>query len=140
MPLLHPPADTGDLSVHRGLKPHSLSADLNGDGRTDAVFFVEDQKTGKKGLCLLHSGAKKCTVVGAGKRIPPVGDDFSWVSHWETVPAGETWETTFSPDGDVLGQKTVVLHNASIRLCSDEEGCGLISFRNQKYVWIHQAD
>lgn len=133
-------ADNIGLVVLHELEPSLLSTDLNGDGKNDAVLFVKDRKTRKKGLCLVHNGSKECVVIGAGKKFSHVGDDFSWVSHWEIVPPGETWETTFKPDGDVLGQKRVVLDNAGVRLCVDEGGCGVISLRRGGYAWIHQAD
>ena len=65
---------------------------------------------------------------------------FNWVDYWALVEDRETSETTFKEDGDVLGGREVKLQNPSIFVARDEEGGGLITFRNGKYEWVHQAD
>lgn len=132
--------ENANLVIVGELNPNQLVEDLNGDGKKDIVLFVEDKKTRKKGICILHSGSTKCVILGAGKEFYSGGDDFRWVDHWEIIPEGETWETTFNSDGDVLGEKKVILENKSIRLCVDEGGCGVITFNKGSYIWVHQGD
>jgi hypothetical protein len=129
-----------DLLVFNKLRPNKMVADLNGDGNNDIILFVESNKSKKKGLCILLSSSDSCMVIGAGKKFYAGGDDFRWVDHWEIIPPGETWETTFKPDGDIRGEKKVILKNKSIRLCVDEGGCGVVAFIGGEYIWVHQGD
>ena len=65
--------------------------------------------------------------------------EFNWVDYWGLVEDKEISETSFSEDGDLLGNKDVKLQNLSIVLGADEVGGGLITYLNGKYVWIHQS-
>lgn len=128
------------LSISKKLNPIYLADDFNGDGKIDLVFYVVSKSNSKSGLCIVHSTTSECIVLGAGNKFHAGGDDFRWVDLWNVIPPGETWETTFKPDGDVLGTKKVILKNKSIELCVDESGCGVITYRNGAYVWVHHAD
>lgn len=132
-------ANTG-LTISSKLKPQHLSADFNGDGKTDTVVSVESKKSQKKGLCILHSGSTQCVIIGAGKEFYNGGDDFRWADTWEIIPAGIAFETTFAENGDIVGQKEVRLTNKSLELCVDEGGCYVITFKNGKYTWVHTGD
>lgn len=122
------------------VSPQRLSGDFDGDGEKDTVYFVKDRKSGRQGLCILRANANRCDVIGAGRKFHAAGDDFKWVEQWETIAAGEVDETTFKRDGDVLGTRRVLLQNTSIRLCSDESGCGIVTYHDGKYFWVQQAD
>ena len=122
------------------LKPQHLVDDFNGDNKKDISFFIKNKKTNKKGICIIHSGSNSCVILGAGIKFYAGGDDFSWVDTWETIPKGETWERTFTPENELLGEKKVHLLNASIRICVEEGGCGVITYRKGKYHWVHQGD
>jgi hypothetical protein len=43
-------------------------------------------------------------------------------------------------DGDLVGSKKVALAYPSIFLRKEEVGGGVITFKNGKYIWLHQAD
>jgi hypothetical protein len=65
--------------------------------------------------------------------------DIDWVDYWGLVEDKETFETTFSEEGDVSGSKKVKLYNLSIILGGDEVGGGLITYRKGSYKWVHQG-
>lgn len=131
--------DSG-LTVLNKLNPQYIQKDLDGDGKNEIALFVEDQTSKKKGICIVESGSDSCVILGAGKKFYAGGDDFRWVDTWQLIPAGETWETTFEPNGDVLGERKVILENDSLKICVDEGGCGVITYKNGQYIWVHQAD
>ncbi len=122
------------------LKPTKLSADLDGDGKNDKVVYIQHRDSKKYGLCIVLQADSKCIILGAGKKFYAVGDNFRWVDQWEIIEPGKTWQATFRNDGDVLGTEEVRLINRSIRLCVDEGGCGVISYKKGRFIWIHQAD
>lgn len=139
-PVAEKAARAANLTVLDALQPRQLVADFNGDGEEDVALFVRDRSTHKRGLCILHAGSPECVVLGGGRAFHAAGDDFRWVEHWDAVPRGESWATAFRSDGDVHGEQTVTLEHVSIRLCAGEAGCGVITFRNGRYEWVHQAD
>ena len=128
-----------NYAVLETLKPHHLIGDFNGDNKKDILFFIKSKKTNKKGICIIHSGSKSCLILAAGTKFGAGGDDFSWVDIWEILPKGETWERTFTPENELLGEKKVLLLNTSIRLCVEEGGCGVITYKKGKYHWINQS-
>ena len=132
--------EESNLIILENLHPPQLTGDFNGDGKDDRAYYVMDKATRKKGLCILNSGFGQCDIMGAGRRFYAAGDDFSWVNRWEVVKSGKTREATFKNNGDVLGTKIITLQNISIRLCEDEGGCGIVSYKGGKYIWVHQAD
>lgn len=128
-----------NYTVLETLKPHHLVGDFNGDNKNDISFFIENKKTNKKGICIIHSGSNSCVILGAGIKFYAGGDNFRWVDTWETLPKGETWEATFTPENELLGEKKVHLLNSSIRICVEEGGCGVITYKKGKYHWVHQG-
>jgi hypothetical protein len=132
--------DKAHLILLDRLSPHQIHEDFNGDGKKDVAVFVEDKKTNKKGLRILHSGATSCIIIGAGINFYAAGDDLDWVNRWYLVPSGNVWETVIDSSGELRGRKRIGLQYGSIRLCMDEGGCGIVSFRSGKYFWVHQSD
>lgn len=133
-------ATESKLIVLDELQPQPLIGDFNGDGEADLALFVADRATKKHGVCMLHAGTSECVVLGAGHSFHAGGDDFRWVDQWEVLRKGETWETTFRADGDVSDAQKASVENVSVRVCADEGGCGVITFRNGRYHWVHQGD
>ena len=140
LPIAEKAAESANLVVLNKLEPRYILEDLNGDEKKDIALFVEDNKSKKKGICIFHSDSNKCLILGAGKKFYAGGDNFRWVDTWEIIPRGETWEATFKPDGDVLGERKVILDNKSVKICVVEGGCGVISYKKGKYIWVHQSD
>lgn len=114
----------------------SITADFNGDGISDKALFRKDMNS--SGIIIKHGKTNEEVKIGFGKRFAHM-TDFDWVDYWGLVEDKDTRETTFKDDGDVLGSKNIKLQNPSISLGADEEGGGLITFINGKYLWIHQT-
>jgi hypothetical protein len=116
-----------------------ISIDLNGDGIADKAFYQKENET--SGIIIKHGKTNEEFRIGFGKKFSSCSDDFdcNWVDYWGLVEDKETIETTFNEDGDVSGTKEIKLQNPSIILGADEVGGGLITFKNGKYVWIHQS-
>lgn len=115
----------------------TIEADFNGDGHIDKVFYKKENAT--SGIIIIHGQINEEIRFGFGKSFAHL-TDFNWIDYWGLMEDKETYETTFSKDGDILGTKEVVLQNPSIFVGIDEGGGGLITFINGKYEWIHQAD
>jgi hypothetical protein len=114
----------------------TIVADFNGDGFLDKAFYKREK--GTSGIIIKHGKTNEEVRIGFGKPFAHL-TEFDWVDYWGLVEDRETSETTFTDDGDVLGSKDVKLQNPSIALGADEQGGGLITFMNGKYVWIHQT-
>jgi hypothetical protein len=115
----------------------TITADFNGDGIIDKAFYKKDSQT--SGIVIIQGQTNEIVRIGFGKPFAHM-KGFNWVDYWALVEDRETSETTFKEDGDVLGGREVKLQNPSIFVARDEEGGGLITFRNGKYEWVHQAD
>ena len=117
----------------------NISADFNGDGIVDKAFYKKENET--SGIIIKHGKTNEEFRIGFGKKFSTTTNDFdcNWVDYWGIVEDKETIETTFTEEGDVLGTKEIKLQNPSIVLGADEVGGGLITFKNGKYVWIHQT-
>jgi hypothetical protein len=114
----------------------TIIADFNGDGIIDKASYKKENET--SGIIIKHGQTNEEFRIGFGKTFAHL-TEFNWVDYWGLVKDRETSETTFTEDGDVLGSKEVKLQNPSIVLGADEVGGGLITFKNGKYVWIHQT-
>lgn len=116
----------------------TIKADFNGDGIIDIAFYKRENQT--SGIIIKHGQTNEEFRIGFGNSFSTWTDfDCNWVDYWGLVQDKETSETTFTEDGEVFGSKDVKLQNPSIVIGDDEVGGGLITFKNGKYVWIHQT-
>lgn len=114
----------------------TITADFNGDEILDKAFYKKE--TGTSGIIIIHGKTNEEIRIGFGKPFAHM-TEFDWIDYWGLVEDRETSETTFTEDGDIIGSKDVKLQNSSIVLGADEQGGGLITFINGRYVWIHQT-
>jgi hypothetical protein len=114
----------------------TITADFNGDGILDKAFYKKENEM--SGVIIKHGHTNEEVRIGFGQSFAHL-TDFDWVDYWGLVEDKETSETTFTEDGDVSDSQVVKLQNPSIVLGADEEGGGLITYKNGKYVWIHQT-
>lgn len=119
-----------------GLKD-SIREDLNGDGFLDKAIFTNED--GKSGILIMDGQTNEEIKIGLGNEFEEMGDDFSWVDYWGIVRDSITYEIIIE-NAEILGDTIVQLDNPSIVVRKEEVGGGLITFRNGKYEWIHQAD
>ena len=115
----------------------TLQEDFNGDRTIDkAVFLTED---GKAGIIITDGKTQEQVKIGLGNKFEEQGDDFSWVDYWGIVKDSSTYEIIVT-NGEIIGDTLIRLENPAIVVRKEEVGGGLITFRNGKYEWIHQAD
>jgi len=114
----------------------TIITDFNGDGILDKAIFKKEDET--SGVIIIHGQTNEVFRIGFGKPFAHM-TEFNWVDYWGLVEDKETSENMFTEDGELLESKTVKLQNPSIVLHKDELGGGLITFKNGKYVWIHQT-
>jgi hypothetical protein len=79
---------SGRYTLGLRLNPFFQLGDFDGDRRADAAVFVREVASGKEGILLLRRVAPSPTVLGAGRSVGRVGDNFSWLDIWR-VEAGE---------------------------------------------------
>jgi hypothetical protein len=113
-----------------------IRADFNGDGFKDYAIFTTLK--GKTGIIIRHGNSDEVVKIGFGKAFAHL-EDFDWVDFWGLVMDKETYEVVVT-DGEIIGDKRVLLKNPSIIVRDEEEGGGLIVFDNKKYRWVHQAE
>lgn len=119
------------------LNPQYLTADFNGDGHIDTAFAVVINN--KKGIRIKHGNTNEEFIIGAGNEFGNGGDDFDWVKIWNLVTDSMTYEVTFMEEGDVDGSRDVKLDYPAFYIGTEEEGGATVAWKEDKYVWIHQA-
>lgn len=62
-----------------------------------------------------------------------------WVEFWGVVNDKWTYNVIVK-DGELVGGEEIPLSYSSIFLRKEEVGGGVITCKNGKYIWIHQAD
>ena len=126
------------------LKPSNLSADFNGDGKTDAAMLVVEKKTKKKGIILINGGSTQYFVFGAGTNFGSGGKDFSWLNGWQIYKEKTAYETVLDKDGDLMDGKKIILKRPGLYVYQLEDGepnsGGIIYWDGKKYIWIQQGE
>lgn len=111
----------------------SISSDLNGDKILDLAFF-SNQK-----LYIIDGQTKTQFLVGLDKSFGEMRSDFSWVDYWGLIEDRETYEIVIK-DNEIIGSKTTKLENNSIFVRKDEVGGGVVTYKEGKFIWVHQSD
>jgi hypothetical protein len=112
----------------------TISADMDGDGRFEKLYF-----TGRQPLLMEIDNGKERIRIGGDESFKEIGDDFSWADHWGLIGGKSAIENVMR-NGEPAYAKKVKLGPASIFIRRDESGGGLITFRDGRYIWVHQAD
>lgn len=114
----------------------TITADFNGDGKLDQATFKKENKT--SGIIITHGEIDEEVKIGFGEQLAHL-TEFNWVDFWGLVNDSETYEIIIE-DAEIIRDRKVKLDNPSIVVRKEEAGGGLITFKEGKYVWIHQAD
>lgn len=113
----------------------TLLADMTGDGKAEKIYL----RAGKPMLMEVLEGGGKTVSIGEDASFKDVGDDFGWADHWGIIRATSATENLVH-DGEPEFSRRVTLGPASVFIRRDEAGGGIITYRDGKYIWIHQAD
>lgn len=111
----------------------TIHSDLNSDNVSDKIFF------NNKKIFVIDGLSKEQSQIGLDESFGNMGSNFSWVDFWGTTTDEETYEIIIKDD-EIIGGKTIKLDNKSIFVRKNEIGGGVITYKNGKFVWIHQAD
>ena len=114
----------------------TISADFNGDGNADQAIFKKENET--SGIIITHGETNQKIKIGFGEPFAHL-TQFNWVDYWGLVNDSESYEIVIE-DAEIIGDREVKLDNPSIVVRKEEVGGGLITFKDGKYIWIHQAD
>ncbi len=115
----------------------TISADLNGDNIQDKAYFkiISNKKT----IIVEDGKSKEEKRIGFDKSFGEIGNNFNWVEFWGVTYDKETYENIIL-DGEITKGRTVKLINQSIFVGKNEAGGGIITFKDGRFIWVHQAD
>jgi hypothetical protein len=105
---------------HSWIKPSYLIGDFNGDGRPDVAVPIREQKSGKRGIAIVHGGTNEVSILGAGKEIGNAGDNFEWMDEWRL-------------EKRQAKQDALVVEKS-------ESASAMIYWDGKKYKWEQQGD
>lgn len=115
----------------------TIKEDLNGDKISDLAFFTNNND--KRQIFILDGKSKRKIKFEKYTSSGEMEDDFSWVDYWGTTKDKETFEILII-DSEIAGDTIKKLENNSIFVRKEEVGGGVITYMNNKYIWIHQSD
>ncbi|MEM1328472.1 MAG: hypothetical protein AAGI23_21130 [Bacteroidota bacterium] len=110
-------------------------ADFNGDGHIDQALFMSSPNSG---IIIRHGKTSEEIRLGFGVPFAHLRD-FDWVDYWGIVE-DEVVDEQVIDEGEVAEVQKTILNSPSIFIRRLEEGGGIITYRDGRYIWIHQAD
>jgi hypothetical protein len=126
----------GKYDLGKYVTPQFLEADFSGDKKPDLAIPIELKTDKKKGLLILFAGSNHVFVIGAGFAFENTGDDFKWATAWSIIRDKVVHETTFKLNGDVDGEREIMLERPAIKIREEKGPGGLIYFNGKKFIWI----
>ncbi|NDV45401.1 hypothetical protein [Flagellimonas sediminis] len=114
----------------------TINADFNGDGNNDQAVFKKENET--SGIIITHGLTYEKVKIGFGEQFAHL-TEFNWADYWGLVKDSKSYEIVIE-DAEIIGEREVKLDYPSIVVRKEEVGGGLITFKDGKYIWIHQAD
>lgn len=114
----------------------TITADFNRDGNADQAIFRKINET--SGIIITHGETNQEIKIGFGEAFAHL-TEFNWVDYWGLIIDSESYEILIE-DAEIIGDREVKLDNPSIVVRKEDVGGGLITFKNGRYVWIHQSD
>lgn len=126
-----------EFKTFRIYKPaDTIRADLNGDKVPDQAYF---SSTTNKALFITDGKTGQAIQIGLDKSFENIGAKFNWVDFWGTTDDPETYEVVIQ-DGEITSDRKIKLENTSLFVRKNEAGGGVITYKNGKFIWVHQAD
>jgi hypothetical protein len=119
--------------LYTRMNPFFISADFDGDGRSDIAIWVTDSKSRKRGILFLMQGRDEYFVAGAGKDPQERGNDYTYVDIWSLIPKGERLES-------VHESSKVVLRGDAIVAAKSESAAFAIYWDGHKFNFYQLTD
>ena len=115
----------------------TINTDLNGDRSQEKAYFkiTSTENT----IVVLDGTTKEEIAIGLDQSFGKMGGNFYWADFWGITTDNETYENIII-GGELTGSKKVKLINPSIFVGKNHEGGGIITFKEGKFIWIHQAE
>jgi hypothetical protein len=141
VPQKEEPATNEQLLDFKNLKRYALTdtirQDLNGDGIAEKTWMQHD---GEKRYIKIENGSDhQVSQVGSDSSFLDLGSDFGWIDFWGITLDKKTHEILFV-NGEVGDTREVALKHPSIVVRKEEQGGGVITWREGAYIWVHQSD
>ena len=115
------------------INPFYLHGDFDGDGQQDTAVWITERATGKIGIAIFHSKANRLDIVGAGRDLGNVGDNFSGLDAWYVFRRGPVRR-------GADGKPPPKLHGDALMVMKTEAASGLIYWDGKRYGWYQQGD
>jgi len=127
------------------LNPFALRARLDADTLADYAVTAIENRSGKRGVLIVHRGDLSVHVVGAGAEMGAGGDDFAWMDAWRVVERAEVEAEApdaprvpgapHAPDGAMPP-----LADDALWVAKTESASALIWWDGRRYRWRQQGD
>jgi hypothetical protein len=115
----------------------TIKADLNGDKIVDFAYITNTDD--RKEIFVLDGKTKTKTKIGSDSLSVNMPDNFYWIDFWGITEDKQTFEIIVKDD-EIVGDTIIRLVNKSIFVRKEEVGGGLITFKDNKFIWVHQSD
>jgi len=115
----------------------TIKADLNGDKIVDYAYINAENY--RKEIFVLDGKTKIKTKIGSDNLSVNMPDNFDWIDFWGITDDKETFEIIVK-DEEIISDTITKLANTSIFVRKEEVGGGVITFKDNKFIWIHQSD
>ena len=114
----------------------TISIDLNGNGITEIIYF--DRKRCPK--LIFQEIGQDLISLGCGNVVyKGFPNTIDWVNLWCIVYDKEAYEVIVN-NGEIKGERMVKMESPGIYLGKEEEGGGIITYKDGQLYWIHQTD
>jgi hypothetical protein len=114
---------------YRLQSPPYTEGDFDADGLRDVVVLVEERKTDKLGFVFIHRKTGMVVLAGAGRTVPGIGDDFSWMKSWDTVFRRTLTHMVFEPPGTPAMGDALEISDQGART-------GFLAWNGSAYTWL----
>ncbi|GAB3721552.1 hypothetical protein GCM10028861_21900 [Flavobacterium koreense] len=115
----------------------TIKVEFNGDNVKDFLYFLNSGD--EKNIIILDGKTKLKTKIGDDQSFDKISKNFNWADYWGVTNDKQTFEVLVN-ESEVIGDTIIKLENKSIFIRKEEVGGGVITFKNGKYIWIHQSD
>ena len=115
------------------INPFYLEGDFNADEKVDIAILLDEIKTHKKGIIIVHSDNDTPVMFGAGTKTENGSDDYSWMDIWKV------YRDEKCPPG--IGKtKSIFLISDGIWIAKSESSSALIYWTGKAYKRSQQSD